>query len=1155
MRHLARCLLCLPGKQTNSLGPISDTARHIWPSGHTSPRSLLFVLNAATCYRYPSRVSYRTRCRVTRAPLQWERDQEHAQPVTSSEYDRNKRDRDAIFAALRTHLLRPETPAKAVVDLLRRHFLKSFASTVSDLSQSERAILIEILHKVLDEWSQRTTPRNAVSPARLMAFYAQHRILESQDWAFCLNSLAWTAYEASFNPLDENIDRRLQRNVDTFLLLRQLLKAWKLFFYCHGREQYDFYEVLNTEHYGVWPLLQRGALPPALQEYSSKYGLRLLSFAPGWNSDGESFADQQLMCASMTSIAALFESIESSTAISILVPSTIIDWKRSTVSASRSSDCSNGTADPTEAVKATPELMKAPFKLSSDELSMLFIVGHALNSQSINLTLLRVALAKLVPENRIGQIMTIFSQFRSRAPEICGPMMSDQGNALQLPSPDLGRHCDSTSALTELSSRDPIDVLLREVNAPSTISELESLRQTFSRLRQRNPRMRVRDFQAAVYKRYLKFGSSEQEREVWNASPMIHTEKDLWAMRLDFYFRRNNIKAFADAWQGLVAASHTASAADWCKKLQLYFNFGRIRTALEHFDALLRLCGRGQHDNQSTVGPLDPGNLVTVETFNLMIENLLRYDKLSWAVAVKQRLDRQPDIKANGTTYDLFFSFWIDRGRRKEARKWLKSLAEASSHQSFNPFFKLIRHGLQQWPRSAPWADVHLVMETFSGVLGDQYLHKNILRRISVIPNTNGESSTIKISPIPESDTLKSKNKTGVADELTETVPMRADIPLDVESLCRDLVSLMSFIAEEYAHPKKARMMLVLWTFCVLQGLSGLHEVERRLSTELSQLPFRQQLRLLGGDIYQRSPSAGYQNFAYVRTNFGPEFAVRRLEMLGLGRYGSIIRNLPWRGFTSYSDQLLLEIGMATAEARTLFLNDIGGLYRDLENIRREEQAQYQSRMATKEGIWYLSDALVDSSGSLRKIPFEYWEPESKRQATRRFKLATAAPRLLGGEEALRRFKRRMIPKGRKALTKHMKGLFVRPLREWQPPNRRARQIRKAHRGSSRAEGRPREGTARIPEPNLQREALAQVSHQQRDNHAARDLPSEAKPITISATTFRSMTIPDADKTATNDQLEAQEVCSSPHRRPENQGNVRVRRVRSTLGRVIRWYC
>jgi tetratricopeptide (TPR) repeat protein len=1139
MQHLARCLL---GKQTNSLGPIFGGARHAW--------SFLFIFDAAPCYRCPSRVFYRTECPVTRSS--------RSQFATTSEYERKQRDRDAIFAALRTHLLRPETPAKAVVDLLRRHFLKSFASTIVDLSQSERAVLIEILHKVLDEWSQSTTSRNAISPARLMAFYAQHRILEPQDWAFCLNSLAWTAYEAFFNPLDEDVNQRLQRNVDTFLLLRQLLKAWKLFFYCHGREQYDLYEVLNTEHQGVWPLLQHGALPPALQEYSSKYSLRLLGFAPGWSSDGESFADQQLMCASMTSIAALSESIEASTTISVLVPSAVIDWKQSTVSASTSSDCPTGTADPPEAVQATPEPRKASFKLSSDELSTVFIVGHALNSQSINLTLLRVALAKLVPENRIGQIMTIFSQFRSRAPEICGRMTSDQGNALQFSAPDLDRHHDSTSAPVELASRDPIDMLLREVNAASTISELESLRQTFSRLKQRNPRIRVRDFQAAVYKRCLKFGSLEQEREVWNASPVIHTERDLWTMRLEFYFRRNNIKAFEDAWQGLVAASHAASAADWCKKLQLYFNFGRIRTALEHFDALLRRCGRGQHGNQSTIEPLDLRKLVTLETFNLMIENLLRYDKLSWAVAVKQCLDRQPDIKANGTTYNLFFSFWIDRGRRKEARKWLKCLAEASPHQSFNPFFKLIRHGLQQWPRSAPWADVHLVMETFSGVLGDRYLHKDILRRISVIPNTIGESSTIKISPIPGSDTLMSEIKTGVADELAEMIPTRTDVPVspDAESLRKDLVSLMSFIVAEYAHPKKARMMLVLWTFCVLQGFPDLHEVEVCLRTELSQLPFRQQLRLLGGDIYQRSSSARYQNFAYVRTHFGPEFAVRRLESLGLARYSSMIRNLPWRGFTSYSNQLLLEAGMAAAGARTLFLNDIAELYRDLENIRKEEQAQYQSRMATKEGVWYLSDALIDSSGTLRKIPFEYWEPESERQATKRFKLAAATPKPLGGEEALRRPKQRMIPKGRNTLAKHMKGPFVRPLREWLPQHRRARQIRKARRDfiriSSRGEGRLREGPVHIPDPSLQGGAMAQASHQQCDNQAVRDLPSEAKP---TITTFRSMTIPAADKTVAKGQLEAQEAYSGLCRGPENKGNVRVRRVRSTLGRVIRWYC
>ena len=59
---------------------------------------------------------------------------------------------------------------------------------------------------------------------------------------------------------------------------------------------------------------------------------------------------------------------------------------------------------------------------------------------------------------------------------------------------------------------------------------------------------------------------------------------------------------------------------------------------------------------------------------------------------------------------------------------------------------------------------------------------------------------------------------------------------------------------------------------------------------------------------------------------------------------------------------------------------------------------------------------------------------------------------------------------------------------------------------------------------------------------------TEAKLMIIPATTFCSMTIPDAEKPVAKGQLEAQEVCSSLRRRSENKGNVRVRRVRSTDG-------
>src|SRR2546421_9062907 len=150
MKHLARCLPCLLGKRANSIESIYGAAHHVGTSCLAIPGSGLWVVNAASNRTYPPRVFCRTKRRVSRPPYQWGRDREYDRFVVAFDTKRNERDRDAIFAALRTHLLRPGTAAKAVVDLLRRHFLKTAAFATSDLTQSERAVLIEILHKVLD---------------------------------------------------------------------------------------------------------------------------------------------------------------------------------------------------------------------------------------------------------------------------------------------------------------------------------------------------------------------------------------------------------------------------------------------------------------------------------------------------------------------------------------------------------------------------------------------------------------------------------------------------------------------------------------------------------------------------------------------------------------------------------------------------------------------------------------------------------------------------------------------------------------------------------------------------------------------------------------------------------------------------------------------
>ena len=1113
-------------------------------------------------------------------------------PVPVSNYESNERARDAIFAGLRTHLLRPETPAKVVVDLLQRHFLGSPAFTGSSLTQSERAVLIEVLHKVLDEWSQweRAASSDYVSPNSVILFFARHRILGPPDWAFCLNSLSWTAFEASFRHPTDHLDQSLQMQSDTFLLLRQLLRAWRLFFYCHSRESYDLSEVRYSDHPGLWPLLQHRSLPTALRDHTSNFSLRLLSFAPRWTSDEESWADQQLVCASMMTIAALSQIVENSTATSILLPPAVIDWEMSRIGAPKSSGSKIETSDPGSSLKGSSEPGEAPFVLSSDELSLLFIIGQALNSRSINLTLLRVSLAKAVPVNQIGQITSIFSQFRSRVPDLLGQTRFDNESVLNHLTPGLAAHHAPAPLLNEpVGRQSPLDLLLQKVEASQTTSELESLRQVHSSLSERNPRLKLGSFPIAIYKKYLRIGTSNQEREMWHASPLIHSLRHLWELRLDFYFRQSSITAFEGVWADMIAAGHRISAADCSKKLQLYFNCGLFRQARERFDTFLRLSGRHQTDDLSAVRPL----LVNVETFNLMIENLLEINQESYALELSRYLEVQPDIQPNETTYDLFFTHWIRSGNRKRAIRHLRMKAAMSSSVGFAPYFKVIQLRLQEWPRSAPWADTHLVMEVFDSILGERYFKSKILRRISLLSHEYGKS-VMKLSPALESETLTGEIENGIADDLVERVPMRLGISPStaIERLRSDFVSLMSAIAKEYPNPKRARIMLISWTYCLLQGLPVLQEVEDHLRRELSQLPFRQQLRLLGGDVYQRSSCAGYGNFAYVRTLFGPEFAAQRLEGLGLSRYSHLIRILPWHGFSSYDDRLLLEIGVTSARARNLFLDDMRNLYYELETYRAEEQKLSLKRIASKEGVWYLSDAVVDNSGSLRNIPFEYWGPESKRRAVQKFKLATAVPRLLGGVEALRRFKQRMLLRGRRSLTRSGKGLVTRPLQEQLFHGRRARPMRSSYRRKVVLLRRRRDvtkagrGRHRSAASKMERRSLADVVAKADEHLTIPAGPPVDKSIAIPVADFPSMTdvderatvapaipawplvddsiaipqpssrltiIPDTEKTVSDDQRELYNRRSSSDSKPKpKNATIRVRRLMSSPSQTIR---
>ena len=1147
MQHLARCLPCQP----NPPGRIFEAAQSAWSSCRVNPRSGIPTLNAAACYRVPPRLFYRTGRGVKRPLLLWARGRKHDEPVQTSHYEWDPRDRGSLFSALRAYLLRPETPAKTVFDLLKQHVLRSPPLAASGLSHSDRAVLVEILRRVLDEWSQweKASTIDYVSPTKVLAFFARNRILGPQDWAFYLNSLSWTAYEAFLRTPMKDLDQRLQKEFDTFLLVRELLRAWKLFFHCYSGERFDLYDVLYADRPGLWAVLQHRPFATVLGNQSFNFNLRLLSFLPGWRSDGESFSDQQLICASMMTIAVLTQSVAISTPTSILLPSTVIDWETSTISAPTLSGNKNWGADPADAQQTTPEPQEAPSALSPDELSLLFIIGQALNSKSINLTLMRVSLAKHVPENRIGQIMSIFSEFKLRLPELLGHATFGIDDVVDSLKPDIVPCHTPTALLTEPISREPLELLVQKVNASQTISEVELLTETYSGLRRRNPRLDSWNFQSAVYKKYLEIGNSSQELKVWDDFPLLSTYKDFWTLRLDFYFRRNDGVPFLHVWARMKAAGHVFSAADYCKRLQLYFNRGLVRRAMDLFK-FLRVSGRRENSSRTVLRPLDSQARVSVETFNLMMENLLKINEVSSALAIRELLQPPAGISANDATHQLFFSHWINRGRRDLAISSLRVLAATDSRIGFAPYFKLIRLFLQEWPRSALWADIHLVMETFDWTLGEKHLKSKILRRISVVPDSKGEAFTIKISPSAESDTLTLETENILADEFVEKIPMRADTPRSpaVAALRADFLSLMSAIAEEYPNPKKARIMLISWTYYLLQGLPVLQEMEDRLRTELSQLPFREQLRLLGGDIYQRPSSAEYKNFAYIHTHFGPEFAAWRLESLGFGHYGPLIRKLPWHGFASYNNQRLLEIGVTSTKARILFLDDMNDLYHDLKSIRKEEQNATPIRIIANGATWYLSDAVIDRSGSLQKIPYETLEPESKRPATQRFKLGAAVPKLLGGEMAVRRFKQRMLSRGRKSLTRGRKGVVLRYLRDrllGRKALRRGRQIKLIYKSRDVVRHRRRDSTrlGRHQRPSaeskVETQAVADVGRKANLHLATRPDPNE---IVLAPADFHSMIIKEPEKAQKSSDVRVRKSIINRASQNQGAGNV-VRKV------------
>lgn len=843
--------------------------------------------------------------------------------------------REAIFSALRTQLLLPQTRSKHVIGLLRDHFLNSPAFKGSVLTSSEKGVLAEILHKALDEWADWSTARSSqyMSPARLMAIYAQHDLLAPNDWAFCLNSLASTAYEAFFVKSEEGLDERLQISSDTFPLLHELLRTWKLFFHRYSGNEIDVHGVLNDSPKGLWSLLDFDRPPAALLGTAVDYGQRLLAFAPKWTINSDSIADRQLVCASLMSIAALCRFITASTTVDVLLQDVFIDWKASTISQGMSMTVeehrdtdSHGTRVESKPVRHRPQ---GPFRLQSDQISMLFILGSVVNSDTVNPTLLRVALARMIPPNRVGGIMIAFDRFVSCTPILLG--RSKRGKVL----PVIGAPISSL----------PMILLLQSIREADSTSELDAHLQTYLRLRKRNIRLRLSHIQEALCEKCWDLDCPEQERLVWHSSDNLRTNRKLWSARLKFYYRRDDQAGFEQVWDGINEIGQNVIEAEWRMRLQLYFNRDLWELALDRFKAFRFICdgarvmqyrpGEGVDGSRTSGPPLRVNTPVTPDIFNLMIRNLLNLGQLRDAMVIKTQLDDHPHIAANQTTYNLLVSFFLDSSQNETAADLWKHSPDGLSGTDIHFYFLLLRKSLNEWPLSTKWAHVTAILETYSSVLALKYPYGSGARSLR---KTSRANNVFKVYPLTSTDTLKQAAARQVPDDLTKIVPLRSP-GSTMESLCTDYTELMLAFAVDNTEPSNSRLMLILWTHCLLQGVTPTQKMETALNERLARLAFRQQLRLLAGDVYKKRHDNGadkYSNFAYVRDHFGPAFMVRRMEALGLHSVQEKVRKMKWLGFDCVNEQWLTDAGIEGQGTRRLILTDIEALNQDSLELRAE---------------------------------------------------------------------------------------------------------------------------------------------------------------------------------------------------------------------------
>ena len=872
------------------------------------------------------------------------------------------------------------------------------------LDEQQRVVLLDVFHRVLEDWSQRDITPARVWPAQMIRCFNDCDLLTEKDWAFCLNSLARTTYESAFSNEGEALTYSPELDLLSLSLNVELFTAWSIFFHAHQ---------LGTVHRtktSLWSFLDVYTFPAGFRQNDPDFSTRFFSFAPKWRADIDGLLTRQMTTAVLMTLAACYHScrmftsrnsdylpqslaIPESTTTNLLTPPSPelpIGAPQSLVDLPevRPAVASNHLA-PNWHLGEDQQRYWTPSQslFSQSEQSMLYITAQAANSSSINLTLLRITLAQMsVPRARIDEILQVFIGFRAAVPSLL------QDHALALASQRYER--EHPERRIRIYSR--FNYLVQRSTSVRMIFQIW------------NDLCKIHDFSnipsnlaCTIHRKFQEADAVERAAEVWDRCPQIREMTECWTSRLECCLRARDSAFFENVWQELMSQEKVRPTLEhWEMRLRLYHITDQPVAALQHFASLLRLSGKNKRLSAKAIPEAERYlNSVSIDLFNMMIHHFLQRGMTNAAERVFELLEAQEDLAPNARTYGLLADFCEEHGDYEKAMQWLRQMYMPSSKSPtvLAPFIFLcssflVRY-LHVWPFSRKWANSNMILDTITVilrlVLGEEFGEDASTRRKGALGSddipwdTDGtDESTSESSSSPERLQTGSRVTLPSFDLEDGTINTLA-------RAYRFYCLTLDRLSEDLADPVNLRCLLIMWehfrsTFHhdLLQKIPrSLREgsaiwKERSpawLVEQLFKLPKQVQLRLLRGDLYQSPASPTYKNFGFVRNRFGPHFIVKWMAGVGIDEscQPSLFK-LRWKGFDDFDDARLISKGIEQPEVRQAILEEMKKI-----RMQSEEAAESDRRaerlspvIEDEEGLWFMDLAEESPEGSLRKVPF-----------------------------------------------------------------------------------------------------------------------------------------------------------------------------------------